>query len=91
MIVKVKVKGKGKVLPITGHEGPEGEQTYSCTLPSTVALDGGGWSTPRPGRFTPGKDPVPIVQEAGWASGPVWTGAKNLAPTGFSIPGPSGP
>ena len=26
---------------------------------------GGGWSTPRPGRFTPGNDPVPIVQEAG--------------------------
>jgi hypothetical protein len=23
------------------------------------------------GRFTPGKDPVPIVQVAGWASGPV--------------------
>jgi len=21
----------------------------------------GGWSTPRPGQFTPGKDPVPIV------------------------------
>ena len=21
----------------------------------------GGWSTPRPGRFTPGKDPVRIV------------------------------
>jgi hypothetical protein len=21
----------------------------------------GGWSTPRPGRFTPGNDPVPIV------------------------------
>jgi len=33
--------------------------------------------------FTPGKDPVPIVQEAGWAPGPVWTGAKNLAPTGI--------
>ena len=30
-------------------------------------------STPRP-HFTPGKDPVPIVQEAGWAPGPVWTG-----------------
>ena len=27
--------------------------------------------------------PVPIVQEAGWASGPVWYGAENLAPTGF--------
>jgi hypothetical protein len=43
----------------------------------------GGWSAPRPGRFTPGKDPVPIVQEPGWASGQVWTCAKNLAPPGF--------
>ena len=43
-------------------------------------LDGSGWSAPRPGRFTPGKDPVPIVQEAGWDPGPVWTGAGNLAP-----------
>jgi hypothetical protein len=33
--------------------------------------------------FTPGKDPVTIVQEAGWAPGPVWTGAENLAPTGI--------
>ena len=44
-----------------------------------------GWGvsvTPRP-LFTPGKDPAPIVQEAGWAPGPVWTGAENLAPTGF--------
>ena len=31
--------------------------------------------------FTPRKDLVPIVQEAGWAPGPVWTGAENLAPT----------
>jgi len=36
--------------------------------------------------FTPGKDPVPIVQEAGWAPGPVWTGAGNLAPTGIRSP-----
>jgi hypothetical protein len=34
-------------------------------------------------RFTPGKDPVSIVQEAGWASGPIWTGTENLAPTGI--------
>ena len=49
-----------------------------------------GWGvsvTPQP-LFTPGKDPVPIVQEAGWASGPVWTGAKNLAPHWDLIPGP---
>ena len=37
--------------------------------------------------FTPGKDPVPIVQEAGWAPGPVWTGAENLTPHRDSIPG----
>jgi hypothetical protein len=25
--------------------------------------------------------PVPIVDEAGWAPGPIWTAAKNLATT----------
>ena len=37
-----------------------------------------GWmvsSTPRL-HFTPGKDAVPVLQEAGWAPGPVWTGGK---------------
>jgi hypothetical protein len=35
--------------------------------------------------FTPWKDLVPIVQEAGWAPGPVWTGVENLAPpSGFN-------
>ena len=46
-----------------------------------------GWvvsSTPRP-HFTPGKDPVPILQEAGWATGPVWTGGKSC-PHRDSIP-----
>ena len=33
-------------------------------------------STPRL-HFTPGKNTVPIVQEAGWAPGPVWTGRKS--------------
>jgi len=33
-------------------------------------------STPQP-HFTPAKDPVPIVQEAGWAPGSVWTGGKS--------------
>ena len=42
-------KGKGKVHPRTGHEGPEREQMYGSTLPSTSALDGGGSSTARPG------------------------------------------
>jgi hypothetical protein len=33
-------------------------------------------STPRL-YFTPGKDPVPILQEAGWDPGPVWMGGKS--------------
>jgi hypothetical protein len=45
----------------------------------------GGSVTPRP-FFAPGKDPVPIVQEAGWAPGPVWTGSENFAPTGIRSP-----
>ena len=47
-----------------------------------------GWGvsvTPRP-HFTPGKDPVPIVQEAGWVPRPVWTGTENLACTGIRSP-----
>jgi hypothetical protein len=46
-----------------------------------------GWvvsTTPRP--LYPGKDPVPIVKEAGWAPGPVWRCAKSLAPTGIRSP-----
>jgi len=41
-------------------------------------------ATPRP-LFTTGKDPVLIGEESGWAPGPVWTDAENLAPppTGF--------
>ena len=27
--------------------------------------------------YPPGKDPVPILQEAGWAPGPVWMGRKS--------------
>jgi len=52
---------KGKVHPRKGHKGPEGEQMHSSTLPSTLVLDEGGWSMSRPDRFTPGKDPIPIV------------------------------
>ena len=52
-----------------------------------------GWvvKVTRPGRFTPGKDPVANVQVTGWAPEPVWMGAENLAPQRDSIPGPSSP
>ena len=41
-------------------------------------------STPRP-HFTPRKEAVPILQEAGWAPGPVWTDGKSR-PQRDSIP-----
>jgi hypothetical protein len=68
--------GKGKALPLQAWTGLEGD----------LGAKTGGWSAPRPGRFTPGKDPVPIVKEAGWAPGPAWTCEKNLAPTEIRSP-----
>ena len=46
----------------------------------TSALKWGWVISTTPRHFTPGKDPVPIVQEVEYAPGPVWMGAKNLAP-----------
>ena len=52
----------------------------------TAALEGGEWSAARPVRtLPPRKEPVPILQEAGWAPGPVWTGGKSR-PHRDSIP-----
>jgi hypothetical protein len=45
-------------------------------------LDESEWSTPSPGYFNPGKDPIPIVQEAGRSPGQLWPGAENIAPSG---------
>jgi hypothetical protein len=41
-------------------------------------------STLRP-HFTPGKDPVPILKEAGWVPGPVGKGEESR-PTGIRSP-----
>ena len=73
MTDKITGKGKGKVHTRTGHEDPKEEQKFSSTLYLTSEVDRGWWSTPRPGRLTNGKDPVPIVQQAAWDPGPVWT------------------
>jgi hypothetical protein len=55
----------------------------------TLALERHEWLAPRPGQFTPGKDPVLTVQQAGWALEPVWTGTENCNPT--TIPSPDDP
>ena len=56
---------------------------YSSTLSLTSAIYGAGNKRHTPAALLSGKDPVPIVLEAGWAPVP---GAENLAPTGIRSP-----
>ena len=70
----------------TGRTAYRGSRSTALLFLDHEGRKGWGVSvTPRP-LFTPGKNPVPIVQEAGWAPGPVWTGAENLTPTGIRSP-----
>jgi hypothetical protein len=49
---------------------------------------GKGWSTPRPGSFNPWKDTrYQLYRRPGGVTGPAWTGAENLTPTGIWSPG----
>ena len=57
----------------------------SNPFPSSV-LERVGLSAPRPDRFTPGNEPVPIVEEAGWVSWPVWTGTENICSASIRSP-----
>ena len=85
-------KKKGKIHPVqalrlcTGRKVHRGSR--GIVLPFHDHGITRGWGvnvTPWP-LFTPAKGPVPIVQEGGWAPGPVWTGAENFAPTGIRSP-----
>ena len=51
----------------------------------TAALEGGEWSAARSGRTLPRERPGTHCKDAGWATGPVWTGAKSR-PHRDSIP-----
>ena len=44
---------------------------------------GGGWLASRPGRLTPGKEARYHCTGGGVGLRPVWTGAENLASSGF--------
>ena len=59
---------------------------YSSTLPSTSVLDGVGGQRHAPAALPPVNTRYPTVQEAGWATGPGWTGEENLASTGIRSP-----
>ena len=61
-VISDRGKCKGKVHPIIGHGGPEGEQMYSSTLPSTSVLDG-GWVVNAPAALPPGKSRYPLYRK----------------------------
>jgi hypothetical protein len=72
--VKVKV-------PCNRPRGPEGGKDILYSF-LTSAIEGWVVSTITWPLY-PEKDTIPTVQEAGWAPGPVWACARNLAPPGF--------
>jgi hypothetical protein len=79
------IKGKEEITLSPTMRVQRGSRSISLLFLSlTLALDGGGRSTPCPDHFTPGKETlVFIVQEAVWAPGSVWMGVENLAFTSF--------
>jgi hypothetical protein len=81
--LKVKVTVVQALRLCTGRTAHRGSRGIALPfLDHGTRREWGDSVTPRP-LFTAGKDPVPIVQEAGWAPEPIWTGADNLAPTGI--------
>jgi hypothetical protein len=71
-------------VPVTDPKAQRGG-TAIALLFLDLGARRGGWSAPCPGRFTPGKDPVPIVQEAGLDV------CEKSRPHWDAIPGPSSP
>ena len=75
-----------KVRPRTCFGCPEEEQTYSSTLSLASALDGGGWSTPRIGRFSPCKQTrYPLYRRLGGSQAPSGRVRKISPSPGFDI------
>jgi hypothetical protein len=72
-------------LKFTLEQATEAERESRGFIDLDTRMEWGVSVTPRL-LSNPGKDPVLIVQEAGWAPEPVWTGAENLAPTGTRSP-----
>ena len=81
----------GRFHPFIGHEGPQGEQRYSCTLFLTTALEGGEGSVSGPGRnLPPGKTQYTLYRRLG---GPQDRSeqVRKISPHQDSISGPSSP
>jgi hypothetical protein len=76
--LKVKVK-----VACNRLESPEGVEVRIALHSLDLEARRGGWSAPRPGRFTPGKDPVLIVRRLGGPQGRSGRVRKVSTLTGF--------
>ena len=78
--------------PLQFQSGYYMNKPRSSALSLTSVLDGCDSQNHALAASCPGRDSVPVVQEAGWSPGPVWTGAENLASIGIRhrlrYPGP---
>jgi hypothetical protein len=77
------VKRKGKVRPISRHEGPRKRRRYSSTHFLTSAVDRSKWLTPL---YLRGRDLVHIEQEVWRALRPFWTCRENAVHIGIRTP-----
>jgi hypothetical protein len=83
---KIKVTLVQALRLCTGRTAHRGSRCIALLIHNHGTRRGRGVNVTSRPLFTPGKDPILIVHVAGWAPGPVWTGAENLAPTGIRSP-----
>ena len=76
-------KSKGKVHPVTGQEGPEGQQRYSTTLSLTSAIDGVSVQRHGPAALLPEKTRHPLHRRLGGPHGRSGRLRKISPPVGF--------
>jgi len=65
------------------YVGTEGRRRYSSNPFATRRYKELCGQHYAPATLPPRKDPIHVVQEAGWAPGPVWTARKISAQLGF--------
>jgi len=80
---RLDVSGKRQISSYNTREDPKMDKRYSYTLSLTLRLDWVVGQRHDPAALHLGKRTGIIVQEAGWAPGPRWTGAENLTVTGI--------
>jgi hypothetical protein len=65
------VKVKANVNPLNAYADTDGRRRHSSNSFALSVLQGGGWSAPHPGRFTPGKTQYPLCRRKdgprGWS------------------------